>query len=279
MKKFIAAFDSLRLSESTLSYAIDLAKGAGAHLVGVFLEDPHLHGYSLSELTRYEGTSFDQHVAALNSVDDHLRQASISRFRHVCQSAGISYALHRDRGAPIDELLAESIYADLLLVSADTAPGSAERELPSVFARGLLQEAQCALLLLPVHYRHITRVCLLYDGSPASVEALRTFSYVFCKFKQLETEVITVRTDREDGRLPGARLIREFVKRHYPAATYTLLKGDPEEEIVQYLEGQRVPAFIVLGAYRRGALSRLFRPSMADGLLRRLGMPLFVAPH
>ena len=36
MKKFVAAFDGLNFSESTLEYAVEIAKGAKAHLVGVF---------------------------------------------------------------------------------------------------------------------------------------------------------------------------------------------------------------------------------------------------
>ena len=39
MKKIIAAIDSLKFSESTRDYAVQLAKQNGAHLVGVFLDD------------------------------------------------------------------------------------------------------------------------------------------------------------------------------------------------------------------------------------------------
>jgi nucleotide-binding universal stress UspA family protein len=36
---------------------------------------------------------------------------------------------------------------------------------------------------------------------------------------------------------------------------------------------------IVLGAYRRSRVSRWLKPSLADGLMKQLGYPLFIAHH
>ena len=49
-----------------------------------------------------------------------------------------------------------------------------------------------------------------------------------------------------------------------------MIKGDPEEEILQYLEGHRENELVVLGAYRRSEVSRWFKSSMADKLMRRI---------
>jgi len=67
------------------------------------------------------------------------------------------------------------------------------------------------------------------------------------------------------------------MKRHFPKASYTVLKGDPEAEIVNYLKAQRTNPLVVLGAYQRGMVSRWFRPSMADLLMKELKLPLFIA--
>ena len=72
-------------------------------------------------------------------------------------------------------------------------------------------------------------------------------------------------------------MIKEFIKRHYPKAEYVVLKGIPEEEIYRYVYRLNEGAMVVLGAYRRGKLSRLFKPSMADYLLQRLNLLLFIA--
>ena len=67
------------------------------------------------------------------------------------------------------------------------------------------------------------------------------------------------------------------MKRHFPKAIYTIKKGDPEEEIVKHLQNYGVNQLLVLGAYRRGEVSRWFRSSMADILMKKLDTPLFIA--
>jgi len=56
------------------------------------------------------------------------------------------------------------------------------------------------------------------------------------------------------------------------------LKGIlPEIEIVDYLKKEKNSTLVVLGAYRRSMVSRWFRESMADVLMRDLKLPLFIA--
>ncbi|TCJ19074.1 universal stress protein [Flaviaesturariibacter flavus] len=279
MKKFIAAFDGLRFSASALSYAIELAKNANAHLVGVFLEDPHLHSYGLAEIQHYKDESFEGHLRTLNKKDDDKRQASVHSFRSTCEAAGIAYSVHRDRNAPIRELLHESIYADLLIVRATEDFATRPPEAPSSFVRELLQDVQCPVVLVPEYYHAIMGVKLLYDGSPASVCALRSFSHLFENLRQEETEVITVKGGTANMHIPDGRLIREFAKRHFPHAEITVLNGYADEGIIRYLRLQKKEVLLVLGAHRRSALSRLFHPSMTYELLHHLKMPLFVANH
>ncbi|HEU4632617.1 MAG TPA: universal stress protein, partial [Flavisolibacter sp.] len=118
MKKIIAAFDSLEFSESTLYYAVYLAKNCKAHLVGVFLDDLLRHSYGLADIAKYEGEGLDQRIHELNDKDKADRDASVDKFEEMCSQAGIRYSIHRDRNVAIQELLHESIYADLLIISA-----------------------------------------------------------------------------------------------------------------------------------------------------------------
>ena len=279
MKKFIAAFDSLQFQESILEYSVDLAKSTGAHLVGAFLEDPHLHSYSVAEITHYSGESFDRHMQELNRIDHQKRREGIDRFRYACQAGAVACSVHHDRHAPLYDLLHESIYADLMMASSILAPGSHQDKAPTSFVRHLLQEAGCPIVLLPPQYQPIKRITLLYDGAPSSVQALRAFSYLFENLKSLETEVVTVKNYEDDLHLPDGRLIKEFVKRHFPHARYTVLKGDADKELVAHLQSRPGHTIVVLGAYRRDSLSRLFRPSTADALLRHLDAPLFITHY
>jgi len=71
--------------------------------------------------------------------------------------------------------------------------------------------------------------------------------------------------------------MKEFMKRHFPQAGYTILKGDAEIEIMENLKMQQQNILVVLGAYERSRVSRWFRPSMADRLMAEVNVPLFIA--
>jgi nucleotide-binding universal stress UspA family protein len=90
-------------------------------------------------------------------------------------------------------------------------------------------------------------------------------------------EVISVKQAQEDLHLPDNRLMKEFMKRHFPDATYKVLSGEPEAEIVKYLKNKHQDELVVLGAYQRSTVSRWFRISMADTLMMQLKTPLFIA--
>lgn len=277
MKKFIAAFDGLKFSESTLDYAIFLAKNADTHLVSVFLEDFTRHSYTIADITKYEGEDFDHHMHDLNLKDREERNESVEKFEEACRNAGINYTIHRDRDVAIHELLHESVYADLLIINEDETLTRYEEPAPTRFIRDLLNDVQCPVVIVPSNYLPVDKIIMLYDGEPSSVYAVRMFSYLFESLKEFETQILTVKGREDSLHVPDNRLMKEFIKRHYPKAGYMVLKGEAEEQIVQFLSHEKKDPLVVLGAYRRNKLSRLFKPSMADYLLQHLKMPLFIA--
>jgi nucleotide-binding universal stress UspA family protein len=276
MRKIIAAIDGLKYSESVTEYAINLAKQSSSHLVGVFLEDLTYHSYRTFDVIGDDRASVETREI-LKAQDKDARDESISNFRRDCQEAGINYSIHHDRSIAIRELLHESIYADLLVIDSKETLTHYEEKIPTRFIRDLLSEVQCPVLIVPQIYRPINKLVLLYDGEPSSVYAIRTFSYVLPTLKQLGTEVVSVKDTDQTAHLPDNRLMKEFMKRHYPKTDYTVLNGDPEKEIIIHLGEQERSMLIVLGAYRRGMVSRWFRPSMADRLMEEVNACLFIA--
>src|SRR5690242_4329798 len=118
MKKFIAAFDGYKFSESTMDYAIYLAGQVNAHIVGVFLDDAVYHTYGYKEIVTYEGSSLEKSVQQWNEEDRMHRDESVRLFEEVCRREGIMFSIHRDRNVALQELLHESIYADLLIINS-----------------------------------------------------------------------------------------------------------------------------------------------------------------
>ena len=276
MKKIIAALDGLKFSDSTTAYAISIAKHGNAHLVGVFLDDVTYHSYKLYELIKENGTSLPM-LNKLEEKDKKTRITSVKKFETACKGGAINYSVHHDRSIASQELLHESIYADLLIVDSKETLTHFEEEIPTLFIRDLLTDVQCPVLLTPKKYVPIEKIVLLYDGEPSSVHAIKMFNYLLPELMHLPTEVISVKSIKKDLHLPDNKLMKEFMKRHYPNATFTMLKGLPEIEIIHHLNGEKQNILVVLGAYRRGMVSRWFRESMADLLMKELKVPLFIA--
>ena len=275
MKKIIAAIDGLKFSDSTTKYAIAIAKQAKAHLVGVFLEDFTYHSYKIFELVTDTGVS-ENRMRMFEEKDADTRQAAVEQFENLCRNAGVTFSIHHDRNIAIQQLLHESIYADLLVIDRKETLTHYEEKVPTRFIRDLLSNVQCPVVVVPEKYKPVDNSLVLYDGEPSSVHAIKMFYYLF-QHSTEKIEVLSIKELNQTLHLPDNRLMREFMKRHYPNAEYTVLKGTPEQEIVKYIQHQKQNVMVVLGAYQRGMVSRWFHQSMADVLMKEVNCPLFIA--
>lgn len=278
MKKFIVAFDGLNFNRSTLHYALDLTKQSEAHLAGIFLDDFMRRSYSMADMVHYVGDELDTRVQEWDKNDEEERARSVEIFEDACLKKGIPFSVHRDQNVALQDLLHETVYADLLFIGANETLTRFAEPSPTRFIRDLLNSVQCPVVLTPAVHHPVDKIVLLYDGEPSSVHAARMFSYLFETIKGLDTEIVTVQKPEGDVRFPDERLIGDFIKKHYSTADSLALKGDPEDVIIAHLQQEQKHPIVVLGAYQRSPVSRLFKPSMADRLLQRVnGIPLFIA--
>ncbi|WP_276482244.1 universal stress protein [Paraflavitalea pollutisoli] len=276
MKKILVALDGLKLSKPTIQYAVSIAAKHRAHLVAVFLDDVTYHSYKIFELVGPEGVQEEKRTR-LEEGDIGMRSVAAQQFTTACDNASVDYSVHHDRNIALQELIHESIYADLLIISEQETLTHYTENPPTRFVRDLLESVQCPVLVVPDHFKAIKKVCLLFDGEPSSVFAVRMFGYTLAELIDSEVEVVTVKKPGLSGHVPDNHLMKEFMKRHFATARYVVLHGDPETEILRHLRSFGEDTLLVLGAYRRGMVSRWFRPSMADLLMMEKKMPLFIA--
>lgn len=279
MKKIAAVFDGLRFSQSTLHYALLLAKQERANLTGIFPYDFTYNSFSMYNLIK-EGAS-QEAIRSYEEGDKAKRDSAVGHFESACQKAGVAYNIHHGRNISLLEVLEESIYSDLIVIDAQETFVREEMQPPTRFMRDLLSDVQCPVLIAPASnlvppvYSDIDQVVMLYDGEPSSVYAIKMYNYLLPSFRHLPTTVLSV--NAEGNHLANKHLIKEFVRKHFPHATYNVANGNAEEEIVGYLGQQPKGTLVILGAYRRGNVSRWFRHSMADVLMEKLSRPLFIA--
>lgn len=275
-KKFLAVFDGYKFSKSTMEYAIQLTKESDAFLVGIFLDEFIYRSYSVSKImTSYQNDK--QILKELDAKDKEKRDETVKQFEQACGKANIPYSFHRNKGIAIQELKQESIFADLIIINDTETFNRFAENPPTRFIKELLSDVQCPVLVVPKIFRPINKITLLYDGGPSSVFAIKMFSYLFDTISETSIEVFTVKDKMEGSHLPNNKLMREFIKRHFPKANFIVKKGNAEEQILGHLRYHKGNELVVLGAYRRSEISRWFKTSMADILMKELDTPLFIA--
>ncbi len=276
MQKIIVAFDGLNFSESANSYARELASLNNAYLTGVFLDDRTYTSYKIYDLVLKDGVS-EKKIKNFRELDRLKRESSTLNFEKSSQHAGLQYNVHHDHNVALQELIHESIYADFLIVDEKETLTHYDDKHPSRFIKDVLADVQCPVLVVPASYKAIEKVVLLYDGTPSSVFAIKMFSYLLPNFKKLPIELLSVKDVEDDFHLPDNKLIKDFLKRHYAHVNYSVLKGISDVEIVNYFSNASQNFLIVSGAYKRSDLSRWFKTSIADILIKNSMLPLFIA--
>lgn len=276
MKKIIAAFDGLKYAKATTEYAIYLAKQSHAHLVGIFLDDMIYHSYRFKDLLEGDEVS-EKKLKQFEEKDKATRKHAIQQFESACEHAGIEFSVHHDKNVAVKDLLHETIYADMLLVGKKENFTIYHDKFPSDFLRDILADVQCPVMVVPEKYKPIQSLIFLYDGDPSSVYAIKMFCYHLALFNHLPAKVLSVKPVEQSLHLPDNHLMKEFMKRHLPKAEYVVLKGEAENTILTYVQQQTEEALVVLGAYRRSRVSRWFRESMADVMMKNTNFPLFIA--
>ena len=276
MNKFIVALDGLHFSSAATTYAVELAQSNAAFLTGVFLDDRTFSSYKIYDLVLKDGVS-ESKIKHLRQQDTVIRKQSSDYFVASAQKASLNFNVHHDHNVALQELIHESIYADLLIIDQKESLSHYDEKHPSRFIRDVLADAQCPVLVVPSEYKSIQKIVFLFDGTPSSVFAIKLFSYLLPRFSELSIDVVSVKPMEEDVHLPDNTLVKELLKRHYKQVNYFVLKGISETEIVQYFSTSNAASIVVTGAYRRSDLSRWFKPSIADILIKNFHLPLFVA--
>lgn len=275
-KKFLAVFDGYRFSQSTLDYAIQLTKEADALLVGIFPDESIYRSYNVA-LTISAQQDADQKLIEIDEKDQEKREETVIKFQKACNQAEIHYTYHKNSNIAIGELKQESIFADMIIINSKESFNPFNEKAPTHFIRELLSDVQCPVLVVPDRFKPIDKITLLYDGAPPSVFAIKMFSYILSNLGNLPIEVFTVKEKAQGAHLPNNKLMREFIKQHFPKAKFIVTKGNPEEQIPGHLRNHKGNELVILGAYRRSEISRWFKTSMADILINELDTPLFIA--
>jgi nucleotide-binding universal stress UspA family protein len=271
MKKIVIALDGSHFSEGAFDFARRLNDIEPILLTGVFLPQAEVEdAWAYAQVT--DGLS----IPVILADESRIAAPTIARFEKRCQSNGIDYRLHEDfPGTTIYGLEKESIYADLVIIGSQSFYKNRGIDTVNGYLEDALRAVKCPVITVPEIYDFPTSQVLAYDGSAASVFAIKQFAYLFPQLAKNETLLVYAGTD-EVSDFPDKILIEELVARHFINLELSKLDGDPRKYFGTWL-ADRKDTMLVCGSYDRSWLSTLFHKAFAEEVIAGHNLPVFIA--
>jgi len=275
----LLALDPVHINMSTIDFACYISRLTKSRLTGVFLEDL-IDGERPVPLEMQRVAGLDSKTMEDSPGGGDIRtvtEEKIRSFKLACDCRGVTTLVHRDRGVPASEVIEESRFADLIVIDAETSFTSSNEALPGRFVKDVLLESECPIIISPYAFDSIDEVIFSYNGTKSSVFAIKQFTYLFPELHQKKATVVSVRNDGLDT-LAAQFKMKEWLKNHYSDVDFAILKGEPSDQLFGYLI-EKKNAIVVMGAYGRNMLSRLFKPSHARLIVKTINLPIFIAHY
>lgn len=274
MKKIIAAVDALNFTEPELKSYRYLADKARGQLTILFLEN--IAGETVLDATTLETGFLNYEDFYADSVKARKEKAEENRKRLVnfYIDNDMDVTVRSLPGVPAAEVLAESRFADLLLIRNNLSFALLADTNPPMVVRELLARAECPVMVIPETVHYIDEIIFTYNGTFSSMYAIRQFTQVFDGFSEVPAKVVYV-VENDDKKIPSGKMLKEYLTHHYEDVAFQSLEGTPAGELLA-LTLHKTNSIITFGAYGRSKTSRFFHRSDSDSLLRTTNIPLFI---
>jgi len=279
MEKVLLVADATQIDTNTLDFACYIASLTHSKLTGIFLENVQERAFLTGPYMyadAFTGIMVEKPVADTEEIRNQCEN-NIRVFKDFCGKRNTGCSVYRDRGVPLDEVIHESRFADLLILDARTSFNTQDEAAPTDFAKKVLAAAECPVIIAPEHFNSIEEIVFAYDGSASSVFAIKQFTYLF---PGLDEKAVTLLQVNEAGNsMVEDRLkIAEWLKSHFSAINIMTLNGKVKNALFGYLLDKR-NTMVVMGAYGRSTVSQFFKGSSADPIIKAVNLPVFIAHH
>ena len=280
MEKILVAIDSRNLDRNAVLFACHLARLTGSKLTAIFLEN--LREEERIVLQSFETNPSQSSVTIIESTPEdeeedlaEIRENNILLFKTLARESGIPSSVFLDRGVPAEELITESLFADVIVVDATAFSGVYEGT-PTRFVKDILHDSGCPVIIAPDSFDHIDNIVFCYDGGRSSLYAMKQFSYLFPQLGKQRAKVIDI---KEEGATPEEEArITEWLKTHFNNVEWLARGAETSAALFNYLL-KKADDFVVMGAYGKGLLATFFTEDPDFGITRTTSLPIFIAHH
>jgi hypothetical protein len=274
MKKIIAAIDALNFSEEQVKGFKYIAKETGSSLTVVCLDNIVGELMPVGMFPETYAYNYEQITVESRAALEFRRDANLKQLHEICDNSNVDIKVRETAGTPVEKVVEESRFSDLLLINNSTSFAALSDTNPPRFVKDLLAGAECPVMVLPEVLSPIKEIIFSYNGTFSSMYAIRQFTQLFPGYSDIPVKVVYVAENNRET-IPWEPKLREYLDMHYDTVTYAIVKGEPAAEFMALLI-HRKDCIVTYGAYGRSGVSRFFHRSDADSILRTVNIPVFI---
>lgn len=275
MKKILAIIDAVNYNAHQLDVIMSITSLQENSLTVLLLEDTKGATVLLSTpgLEGFEGVYYDKLVKSEHEKKELIEDNYLA-LKKDCKERGLHCTIKNIKCIAEEEVITESRFFDLLVIGKALSFPYLYDTNPTQFVKNMLTNAQCPVIVLPETIQKIDGVAFCYNGTFASMYAIRAFAGLFPELVARHSEILYV-CEKGEKTIPLKEYLQEYLKAYQAHLTYKVLTGHADKALQEYLD-TRTDLICTFGAYGRSRMSRFFNSSSADNILRNLKGPVFI---
>jgi hypothetical protein len=264
MKKIIVLFNGIRAPWHITTFAINIAKQSNAEVNALFLKDERRDNPYPDDM---ESTEINLTGKKEEVENEELKEKNIELFKTFCNDEKVQ--CHFEKNISLNQLVDFSSGTDLIVTDSHD-------DLQRYSLKDILAGVNCPVCLISVNATEIKKTVLLYDGSEDALHAITTYSKLFPKLCKGKTYLVTI-NPKEKVKMVDRKAIMKELKQKFSNLEMVSLSGNLEKKLIEFLDEHTENTIVVMGAYGRSAISRLFNPSLSRVILEQSRTSLFIA--
>ncbi|RBL91398.1 hypothetical protein [Chitinophaga flava] len=242
MEKILLVMCGAAPSNSAVDFACYLSDISHSKLVGCFYKDKET---AINAVTKRKMAHAGDDWDSPETFAENIPISSMQTFEDTCGARGIPAAVKYMEEPTLDNILAESRFADLMIVDAPQG-----NVFP--FLQKLLSSAQCPVIIAPRSCTAIDEIVFCYDGSPSAVFAMKQLIYLLPELGEKKATIVHIGTtsipEEEKKNLAG------WLSRHFACSTITTLKDNTTATLSDFLQ-KKQETMIVMGDLLSGLIT------------------------
>lgn len=273
IRRILAATDGSEASMAAVRYASLLAKKHGAAMTLLYVVDIKLlEGPVVRDLSSSLGSvPFMKYQGIISRLLEDRGEEALKKTGALCSNEGISTEILLRTGLVHRVIVEHAHLADLIVMGRSGEHTPFLEGLMGSTTEAVVRRAPIPVLIVSGKVSDSETMVVAYDGSRQAKKALR-FAAELAEHEKRPLQLLAVGDEAAEAWLNEAR---DYLHAHPNAESYTQRSGEPETEILRFVEEQNA-GLLVMGAYGRGKLYELVLGSTTSHVLNHANCPVLL---